>query len=65
MKRYIKPGIAVTEIELEAMIAASPGKTLDNTNIIKNPTDFESKKHNNGMTSLWDFDADELEEENE
>lgn len=66
MKRYIKPETKVMKIELESMIAASPGASdsLDSSNTIKDSSMFESKKHNSGTTSsLWDLDADELEAE--
>ncbi len=66
MKNYIKPEIAVTEIALESILAGSMGAStsLDNSerNTITNSNLFESKKHN-GMTSLWDFDTDDDDEE--
>ena len=68
MKRYIKPETKVLKIETEQMLAASPGAStsLDNSegNTITNSSMFESKKHNPGTSgSLWDLDADELEDE--
>lgn len=66
MKRYIKPETRVMAVELEQMIAASPvaSTSLDNSSTITDSSLFESKKHNSGTSdSLWDLDADELEDE--
>lgn len=58
MKKYIEPAIKVKEIELEDMIAASPGlpanEDLDESeeNTITSSDAIESKKY--GNLSAWD-----------
>lgn len=55
MKKYIEPTIKVKEIELEDMIAASPGaeKELDKTTDLERDA-VESKQFSN--VSSWDED---------
>lgn len=55
MKKYIEPTIKVKEIELEDMIAASPGaeKELDKTTDLEGDA-VESKQF--GNVSSWDED---------
>lgn len=58
MKKYIEPAIKVKEIELEDMIAASPGlpanEDLDTSDegTINSSDAIESKKY--GNVSVWD-----------
>lgn len=57
MKKYIEPTIKVKEIELEDMIAASPGaeKEFDETTDLEGDA-VESKQF--GNVSSWDEDDD-------
>ena len=57
MKKYIEPTIKIKEVELEDMIAASPGasRTFDNENDLDS-NEIESKKFSN--TSFWDDDEE-------
>ena len=59
MKKYIEPTIKVKKIELEDMIAASPGaeKELDKTTDLEGDA-VESKKY--GNVSFWDDDDDDI-----
>ena len=52
MKKYIKPNTEINEIELQTMIATSPGLSKETTN----PEEIESKYNDITLTSptLWD-----------
>lgn len=57
MKQYIQPNIKVKEIELEDMIAASPGTPSSTPmsseeDIIENESGFDAKQ--NSASSVWD-----------
>ena len=51
MKKYIKPNTEINEIELQTMIATSPGLSKETTN----PEEIEAKDNTlPTTTSLWD-----------
>lgn len=57
MKQYVKPNIKVKEIELEDMIAASPGQPSttpmgSDADAIEKESDFDAKQ--NTASSVWD-----------
>ena len=63
MERYIKPETIIVKVDSEAMLAGS-----DPTFSTSNPTPSNGwnsglSKTNKGSSSLWDLDADEIEEE--
>lgn len=57
MKKYIQPTIEVTEIEAEALMAASTGisDTPQSGDTINDPTQILSRDHN---FSIWGDDED-------
>ena len=62
MKRYIKPETNTICVDMDQTMAATSfgaSDSLDNTNTITNGSQFESKKHGNG---LWDYPEEEDEE---
>lgn len=57
MKQYIQPNIKVKEIELEDMIAASPGTPSStpmgsDADVIENEGGFDAKQ--NSSSTVWD-----------
>lgn len=61
MKEYIKPNIKSCEVSGESLLAGSLDK-YDNLPTSDDSNNQFSKKH--GTTSLWDYDDEEGEEEN-